>query len=348
MEWTVAVGVDTHKAVHVAVALDRLGCLLGSCAVEAAVPGYEQLYGWASSLGVSVFAIEGAASYGAGLARFLRERGLPVFESERPSRRDRRGGKNDCVDAELAARRLLAGNGLSELRGGGVRELLRVLLLERRSADQARTACLNQLHALAVTAPPPLRARLAGRNRARLAVTAARLRARASDDLEQRALIEVIRRLGARANALADELAASERSIDELVRAVAPDLLDECGVGPICAAQLIVSSGERGRMRSEAAFAALAGTSPVEASSGPTRRHRLNRGGDRQLNAALHRIALTRTRFHPETAAYHQRLLARGKSKREALRCIKRMLARHLYPRLRAIPSLELTQRANT
>ena len=343
MDWTVAIGVDTHKAGHVAVALDRLGHELGACEVEATEAGYEGLLCWARSLGVCVFAIEGAASYGAGLARFLTGQAVPVFECERPSRRDRRHGKNDTLDALLAARRLVAGEGLSKLRGDGVRELLRILLIERRSADHARTVCLNQLHALIVTAPPPLRSRLTGRKRARLVAAAARLRDRASDDVEQRAVIEVLRRLGARAQTLGRELADVERGIEQLVRTVAPELLAECGVGPICAAQLIVSSGEPSR-HSEAAFAALAGTSPVEASSGPTTRHRLNRGGDRQLNCALHRIAVSRTRLHAETATYYESLLARGKSKREALRCVKRVLARHFYRQLRSLPSLAFAE----
>lgn len=348
MQWTVAIGVDTHKASHVAVALDGLGHELGICELEASEAGYEALLDWASSLGSCVFAIEGAGSYGAGLARFLTDRTLRVFECERPSRRDRRRGKNDALDALLAARRLVAGEGLSELRGNGVRELLRVLLIERRSADQARTVCLNQLHALVVTAPPSLRSRLAGENGARLVAAATRLRHRTSDDLEQAALIDVLRRLGARARALGGELVEAEHRIAQLVASVAPGLLDECGVGPICAAQLIVSSGQPGRMRSEAAFAALAGTSPVEASSGPISRHRLNRGGDRQLNCALHRIALTRKQFHAETAAYYGRLLARGKSKREALRCVKRMLARHFYRQLRLLPNLSFPQGGTT
>jgi len=346
MEWTVAVGVDTHKAAHVAVALDRLGRQLGVCEVEASEEGYERLLRWARSFGACAFAVEGTGSYGAGLARVLARQGVAVFECERPSRGERRRGKNDTLDALRAARRLVAGEGLSERRGSGVRELLRVLLIERRSADQARTVCLNQLHALIVAAPPSLRARLAGSTRARLIAAAARLRARASDDVEQRALIEVLRRLGSRGQLLGEEVKTVERKIDELVRALAPELLAECGVGAICAAQLIVSSGEPSRMRSEAAFAALAGTSPVEASSGPTRRHRLNRGGDRQLNCALHRIALTRKRLHAETAAYYERQLTSGKSKREALRCLKRMLARHFYRQLRSLPALALTEGA--
>lgn len=336
MEWTVAIGVDTHKQTHLAVALDWLGNRLDEREITADQAGYAELVDWATSLGQCCFSIEGAGSYGAGLASFLSQQGLAVLECERPSRRDRRRGKNDSLDAWYAARRLLAGEGLAQPRGGSVRELVRVLLVERRSADQARTACLNQLHALVVTASPTLRERLSGHQGTALSGAAARLRARAG---EERELVNVLRRLGRRAQMLADELAQVERAIEQRVRTLAPELLAECGVGPICAAQLIVSSGDPRRMRSEASFAALAGTSPVEASSGPITRHRLNRGGDRQLNSALHLIALNRTRFHPETAAYYGRLLANGKNKREALRCVKRVLARYFFRKLRALPS---------
>lgn len=337
MGWTVAIGVDTHRDRHVAFALDSLGRELGQGTFSANEQGYRQLLRWASSLGECCFALEGASSYGAGLARFLAARQLSVWECERPTRRERRRGKNDPLDAQLAARRLLAAARLSAPRGGGRRELLCVLLLERRSADQARTATLNQLHALTITAPSSLRERLEGLQRTRLSAAAAALRRRAGED---ETLVEVLRRLGRRAAALADELAEVERQIACLVKQLAPELLEERGVGPICAAQLIVSSGDPQRMRSEASFAALAGTSPVEASSGRVRRHRLNRGGDRQLNSALHLIALSRSRFHAETAAYYGRLVSSGKSKAEARRCVKRMLARYFFRILRAQPNL--------
>ena len=334
-EWTVAVGVDTHKRAHVAAALDRFGNQLDLLEIEASEAGYERLWRWASSLGQCLFAIEGAGSYGAGLARYLLGTGARVLECERPRRHERRRGKSDARDAVLAARRLLAPEeGLSELRGGGVREALRVLLLERRSADPARTATLNQLHALAVTAPPALCARLRGLKGEPLARAAARLEPQDGEAI----LVDVLRRLGERALALADELRPAERPREQLLAEQAAPLLAECGVGPICAAQLLVSSGDASRMRSEASFAALAGTSPVEASSGPIKRHRLNRGGDRALNRALHLIALNRCRFHPETAAYYTRLLERGKTKREARRCVKRMLARYFFHQLQALP----------
>jgi len=202
---------------------------------------------------------------------------------------------------------------------------------------QARNAALNQLNALLVTAPDQMRARLGALSGDRLARAAARLRP--SGDV----LNGVLRRLGRRVERLSSELAEAERALAALVAEVAPTLLEECGVGPVCAAQLLVSSGDPGRMRSEASFAALAGTSPVDASSGKQRRHRLNRGGDRQLNWALHVVALARIRHHEQTSAYYDRLLATGKTSREARRCVKRALARHFYRQLRELPKATLT-----
>jgi transposase len=337
MEWTVAIGVDTHKEVHVAVALDALGAQLDSREIETTQTGYERLLSWAQELGVPAFAVEGAGSYGAGLVRFLQRAGVGVYECERPRRQERRRGKTDLIDAALAARHMIGGERLSLPRGGGRREDLRLLLLERRGAMQARTAALNQLSAVLVTAPEHVRERLEALSGERLAREAARLRPHPD------VVIGVLRRLGRRVERLSKELAETERRLAALVAEVAPDLLEECGVGPVCAAQLLVSSGDPSRMRSEASFAALAGTSPVEASSGKQRRHRLNRGGDRQLNWALHVVALQRIRHHPQTAAYYQRLLAAGKTAREARRCVKRALARHFYRRLLEISRPLLT-----
>jgi transposase len=337
MEWTVAIGVDTHKDVHVAVALDRFGAQLDSRQVETSEIGYRALLCWALELGVPAFAIEGCGSYGAGLVRFLAPAGIAVRECERPRRRERRRGKSDLIDAALAARRLLSGDGLCLPRGGGRREDLRLLLLERRSAIQARTAALNQLSALVLTAPEQLRQRLGELSGERLARAAARLRSGA--DVSN----AVLQRLGRRVERLSQEVEEVDRRLLEILSEIAPDLLGECGVGPLCAAQLLVSSGDPNRMASEASFAALAGTSPLDASSGQQRRHRLNRGGDRQLNRALHVIALARIHHHAETAAYYQRLLARGKTTREARRCVKRALARYFYRRLRETPTPALT-----
>jgi transposase len=338
MEWTVAIGVDTHKDTHVAVALDRVGRRLGQCEVATTKAGYLELVHFAQAFGCPAFALEGAGSYGAGLARVLVAAGLAVYEVERPRRRERRRAKNDLLDAARAAARLLSGEGLASLRGGGqAREDLRTLLLERRSAVRAQSAARNQLHALVVTAPEPLASRLRALEGERLVAACLRLRAHGS---ETNMLVRVLRRLAGRVRSLERELAEVERELEAIVSALVPEIVAECGAGPLTSAQLVVSSGQPARMKSEASFAALGGTSPVECSSGPQRRHRLNRGGDRQLNWALHVIARTRIRCHPETGAYYERLLARGKSKREAMRCVKRQLARHFYRLLIASPAL--------
>jgi transposase len=327
--WTVAIGVDTHKQGHVAVALDRLGRQIDCVTVEASTVGYQRLLVWARGLGEPVFGIEGCGSYGAGLARFLADHGVAVYECERPRRGERRGGKNDLVDAALAARRVVIGEGLSLPRGDGRREQLRVLLLERRGATRARTAALNQLDAVIVTAPDALRRRLAGLPKKRLVVATARLRSRPDG------VTDVLRRIARRIETLSLEIGEIDRTLCRLVSDMAPQLLDECGVGAVCAAQLLVSSGDPERMASEASFAALAGTNPIDASSGKQHRHRLNRGGDRQLNWALHVIALQRVHHHAETARYYRNLLDTGKSSKEAKRCVKRALARHFYRQLK-------------
>jgi transposase len=328
MGWTVAIGVDTHRDWHVAVAVDRLGRLLGSLEIAVDGAGFARLLEFARSLGEPAFVVEGTGSYGASLTRWLLAAGLPVFECERPERRGRRA-KNDLLDAEAAARRLLDGRPLPQPRRGAVeREQLRLLLAERRSAQQARVQALNQLKAAIVTLDPP--------QRAALAPLAAAALNRHPLVLENRALAP-LRRLAERIAQLEQELAAIDHELSELTQTLCPRLLQEPGVGPVCAAQLLVSTADPARLaKGEASLAALAGVSPVEASSGPTRRHRLNRGGDRQLNWALHMTALSRIQWHPETRAYYQRLLDKGKSRKEAIRIVKRALARRLYQALTA------------
>jgi transposase len=305
--------------------VDRFGRRLGALEIRVDERGFGELRRFALALGEPAFAVEGTGSYGASLARALLAEGFAVFECERP-RRQRRKDKNDVIDAEQAARRLLAGEPLSLPRAGHEREQLRLLLLERRSAQHARQQALNQLKAAIVTLDPPLRAQLQQRPPTTLA----------RSKLLQRQQLAPLQRLARRIVLLERELTETDRQLDKLTRALCPQLLRQPGVGPICAAQLLVSTAGPHRIRTEPAFAALAGVSPVEASSGPIKRHRLNRSGDRQLNWALHMTALNRIRYHPETRSYYQRQLNRGKTKREAIRIIKRALARRLYRTLTA------------
>jgi transposase len=326
VEWTVAIGIDTHRDEHVAVAVDRLGQRLGALAFTVDEAGFAQIAAFARSFGEPVFAIEGTGSYGASLARSLLAEGFAVFECERPARR-RRKDKNDLIDAELAARRLLSDQPLALPRTGSEREQLRLLLLERRSATHARQQAVNQLKAAIVTLDPPLRRQLGRLRPAALTRNAT---------LQRQRQLAPLRRLAKRILLLEQERAAVDRELAELTRALCPQLLEQPGVGPVCAGQILVSTADPRRIRSEPAFAALAGVSPVEASSGQIKRHRLNRSGDRQLNWALHMTALNRIRYHAETRAYYQRQLDRGKTKREALRITKRALARRLYRTLTA------------
>ena len=326
MAWTVAVGIDTHKDAHVAFALDQLGRALGSLRFDVSEPGFAQLKSFALALGEPAFVIEGTGCYGASLSRSLIADGHEVYECERPERRGR-CNKNDLLDAERAAKRLLTGERLALPRLGDERERLRLLLVERRSCRHARRQALNQLAAALVTLDPPLRASLEQLRDEKLVRSIA---ARRQPDLAP------LQRLAQRAIYLKAELVQIDTELTDITHQICPRLLNEHGVGTICAAQILVSSAQTHRLRSEASFAALAGVSPIEASSGPTKRHRLNRGGDRQLNWAIHMTALTRIRNHPETQTYYRNLQTRGKTKREAIRCVKRVVTRRLYHTLAA------------
>jgi len=248
-----------------------------------------------------------------------------------PSNERRLRGKDDPLDATRAARTALAAETLALPRAGQRREALRLLLLARRSAVDVRREALVQLRSVIVTAPDRLREDLRGLPAGRLLERCSRLRRTSSASADELATRLVLRSLARRIEAATLEAADLEREILAHVRGLTPQLLDEPGVGPIVGAQLIVAWSHRGRVRSEAAFARLAGVAPIPASSGQTNRHRLSRGGDRQLNRALHTIVLHRRQHDPTTKAYIARRVADGKSRREATRLLKRYLARHLY-----------------
>ena len=330
----VTVGVDSHKDVHVAAAVDHLGRVLGTTRVPTTTRGAGQLLGWATRLGtVQRFGIEGTGSFAAGLSRWLQEQGHEVLEVNRPNRQARRRrGKSDPVDAEAAARAALAGQATTTAKAAnGTVEMLRVLRVARRSAIKARGQAANQLHSLLVTAPDPLRQQLGGLPLARLVQVAAAVRPGSLTD-PQAATKFTLRELARRYQHLTAELDRLDGQLAALTPKAAPRLLGRRGVGPQVASALLVVAGDNpGRLRSEAAFSMLCGSSPLEASSGKTVRHRLNRGGDRDANNALWRIAMTRLSCDERTQRYLARRTAEGKSKREIIRCLKRYIAREIY-----------------
>lgn len=331
----VTVGVDTHADIHVGVALDRVGRRLGLLEIATTPSGYRKLLSWAQQQGeVSAFGIEGTGSYGAGLTRFLSAAGYPVLEVNRPNRQTRRAnGKSDPADAEAAARAVLAGTATAvpkaDQEAVGMIKCLRV---ERRSAVKMRTQTINQMKALLVTAPEPLRSDLRGLTVTELVASAAAFR---PGDITTIAAATkfALRGLARRYQQLDTEISALDLQLARLTAMAAPALMAVNGVGPDVAGALLVAVGDNPeRLRSEASFASLCGASPVKASSGKTQRHRLNRGGDRLANNALWRIVMVRIAHHHEsTERYMDRRVKQGLSKLEVIRCLKRFVAREVY-----------------
>jgi transposase len=343
------IGVDTHADTHtVALVAVDTRAVLATATVTADPDGYAELVTLADRHGgLRAWAMEGSGGYGAGLARHLGEQGELVVELDRPVRPARRhGAKSDVIDAERAARDALARVQLAAPKTGAERAGLQMLLTARRAAVQAATDAQRQLRALVITAPEPVRARFrgsggsGGRSTRQMLATAARLRPHAhAGQVEVCTALSVLRALARRVAALEAEAAEHERAILAIVRAWRPDLLALTGVGPINAATVLAAWSHPGRCRNDAAFAMLAGAAPIPASSGKTVRYRLNRSGDRQLNRALHNIALCRLRFDPATRAYAERRRTENKTDREILRCLKRYIARQLYRQLEAAPA---------
>ncbi|MFI0772954.1 IS110 family transposase [Streptomyces sp. NPDC021218] len=332
---SVTLGVDTHADVHVAAALDQLGRRLGTLAVPSTPDGYARLESWASSMGtIDQVGLEGAGCYGAGLSRWLRQRGHRVVEVNRPDRQARRRrGKSDAVDAEAAARAVQAGNATAIPKtGDGAVEMIRALRVARRSAMKARTQAVNQLKSLIVTAPDTLREHVRGLQRAELIRTVTRWRPGAEPDTLAMVTKLAMRSIGLRYLRLSDEITELDRHLNRLVTQAAAELMAVKGLGAETVAALLIAVGDNpDRLRSESAFAHLCGVAPIPASSGKTSRYRLNRGGDRQANHALYMIAVSRMAWDPRTRAYVTRRTAEGKTKSEIIRCLKRHIAREIY-----------------
>jgi transposase len=331
-------GVDTHLDVHVAAAVDANGGVLGVESFPTTSAGFARLHDWLTSFGVVArVGVEGTGAYGAGLARALRGSGLEVVEVDRPNRQlRRRVGKSDAVDAVEAARAALSGraSGIAKTADGNA-EAIRALLIAKRSARDTRIMCLNQIRHLGFTGPDELRERLRGVPRTRLARTAAAFRPSGTEPVMYATKL-ALQTLGRRVLDLDTTTERLDDQLAALVRAVKPNLLALDGVGIDTAAILIVAAGDNPqRLRSEAAFAHLCGVAPIEASSGKTIRHRLNRGGNRQANHALWRIVFTRMNGDHRTRIYVERRLKEGRSKPEIIRILKRYVAREIYKELR-------------
>lgn len=338
----VVIGVDTHIQTHSAAVVEaRTGAVLDEITLEATAEGYAQLMDFAEQHpALRAWAIEGTGGHGAGLTRHLEDRGQIVIELDRPQRDKRRNGaKSDPLDAIRAAREALSRAKLATPRHGGDRQALSVLLAARRSAVQAATDAQRQLFSLVIAAPEPIRARFRGQKIPAMLHTATALRVSTKWDTETTTTVIALRCLARRARTLTHEAAEHEKAILAIVRSWRPDLLDQPGIGAIVAATVLCAWSHPGRIHSEAAFAMLAGTAPIPANSGQvTNRYRLNRYGDRQLNRALHTIALSRIRYDETTRNYVARRTTEGKTSREIKRCLKRYIARDLYRQLEAGP----------
>ncbi|MFF2820132.1 IS110 family transposase [Kitasatospora cineracea] len=337
-EIAVVGGVDTHTDFHQAAVIDSIGRHLATEAFPTDPAGYRRLLDWLRSHGdVMAVGVEGTGACGSELARYLRANQVVVVDVDRPDRRARRAnGKSDPVDAYAAATAVLSGraSGMPKTRDGIV-EAIRCLRVVRRSAIKSRTQTINQIRTLIVTAPGEVRERLRGLPTGELIRQLARSRPGADTADPACAVRIALRRLARRHQCLTDEIADADAELKPLVAGTAPDLVALPGVGTETAAQLLITAGDNpDRLRSEASFAHLCAAAPVPASSGRTHRHRLNRGGDRQANNALHTIALVRMRHDTRTKDYVIRRTAEGMSKKDILRCLKRFIAREVYRHL--------------
>lgn len=336
----VVVGVDTHKYTHVAVALDDHAREIESRQFPADRAGYAALIDWALSLGVRVtFAIEGTGSYGAGLTAAVRCRGAGVVEVVRADRRERRlNGKSDTLDAENAARAVFSGKATAQPKAAdGTVEMVRQVKVAKDVAVKARTAAMISLKQVLVNADPELREQLQPLSKMALISRCAGLRPGPVTTVLA-ATKHTLRAIARRWQQLNDEITAHEKLLKQLTTAYVPQLVDAFGVGPDTAAELLIVAGDNiDRVRSEAAWAKLCGVAPIPASSGLTSRHRLNRGGHRQANAALYRTVIVRLRYHEPSKAYLARRTAEGKTKAEIIRCLKRQVARETWALLRPL-----------
>lgn len=336
MDEIIVGGVDTHKDLHVAAVVDKHDRVLGSDYFPTTRHGYKTMVNWMRSFGtVERIGVECTGTYGAGLMRYVQYSGIEVLEVTAPDKTDRRKrGKNDTIDAENAAHAAFAGiRTVTPKTRDGMIESLRVLKTCRKTAVAARRVALQVIQMNIVSAPDELRDQLRRMTRMQLIRTLAAWR----PDLTGYRSVTTAYRIAFKSLArryleLHDEIADLDVMIAVIVDELAPGLISRNAVGYESAAQLLITAGDNpDRLQSEAGFAALCGVSPIPASSGKTKRHRLNRGGDRKANSALHIIAIGRLRTESRTRDYVDKRLADGLSKLEAIRCLKRYIAREVY-----------------
>ncbi|TSD39679.1 IS110 family transposase [Rhodococcus sp. KBS0724] len=331
----VVVGIDTHKYVHVGAVFDTTAGLLSTISVPADSHGFIQLLSWAESFGQPIaFGIEGTGSYGGALTSFIRRRGYRVIEVARPDRRIRRlVGKSDTIDAQNAAKAVMAGFATAEPKtADGTVEMIRQLKVAHDTAVKARATTMVTLKAMLVHAPEVLRAEMAGKTQITLARHCAALTVEHLDSPDDSMQI-TLATLAHRWLMLDHEAAELNEHIERLVKTTAPQLVQSYGIGTDTAAEILIVFGDNPeRIKSEAALAKLAGISPIPASSGTTTgKYRINHGGHRQLNAAIYRTVIVRMRFHEPTKIYVARRTAEGKAKRDIIRCLKRYVIREVY-----------------
>ena len=329
-------GIDTHCDTHHVAVIDAIGRRLDDMQVPATPAGYRSavkfLQAWPTLVAVG---IECTGSYGAGVTRVARAAGIAVVEVNQPNRFDRRvRGKSDTLDAYSAAEAVLSGRATAAPKGGdGLVEALRVLRTSRSSALTARTATINQIKGMLITAPAAMRSSYQGLTNNKLMAALAASRPNSSPVTAAQATGYSLRLLARRWQMLTEQINDLAKHLERLLSERAPALMAVFGAGRDTIAQLLITAGDNpARLRSESAFAALAGVCPIPASSGRTNRHRLNRAGDRQANSALYHIVLVRIRYDQATRDYVARRTAQGRTKMEIIRCLKRYVARQLYP----------------
>lgn len=331
----IIIGIDTHKATHVAVAIDTQGARLAALSITANTKGYTELERWSRSLGdVKAFGIEGTGSYGAGLSRSLQSQGHKVIEVCRPNRQLRyTQGKSDSLDAEGAARSVLNGQATARPKTQtGSSEMIRHLKIARDTAVKARSQAMVTLKTLIINAPADLRDVVDQiKGKVTLIRHIAGFRFGEINDTTASAKA-AMRALARRWLVLHEEVRMHDKELERLVRERAPELLASHGIATLTVAEMLILVGDDpSRIRSEAALAKLCGVCPIPASSGKTHRFRLNRGGNRQANAALYRVAIVRMRGHEPTLAYVKKRTKDGKSKSEIIRCLKRYIVREIF-----------------